>query len=332
MDKKLAKLCIGPMSPEIIRAVFRFSQVTGEPLMLIASKNQIDWNGGYVNNWTTKEYMDFVRKQREDFPQANVLISRDHCGPGFRTGTLEDVYTTIETDIDNGFDMMHVDFCHSEEIGQAKLDATQKAVDYTRNLKPDVLIEVGTDENTGVLDGDLERIKRELDFFTSKGKVDFYVIQTGSLVKEDRQVGEFAGDFVRKVRGVANQFDVKIKEHNTDFLPDTGIALRHGLIDAMNVAPQYGILQTKYTLLKCDEYGIDPKEFLQVSYASKRWEKWMKDNSEENKLLCATIAGHYNFAEKSYRALVEKLEKHESFFEGFYTTLANNFMLYIANL
>ena len=50
------KIGIGPMSSEVIEAVYKYSSINNKELMLIASKNQIDHNGGYVNNWNTKEY------------------------------------------------------------------------------------------------------------------------------------------------------------------------------------------------------------------------------------------------------------------------------------
>ena len=55
-----SNLAIGPMSAEIIEAIFRFSHYKRKELMIIASKNQIDYNRGYVNNWTTKEFMNFI--------------------------------------------------------------------------------------------------------------------------------------------------------------------------------------------------------------------------------------------------------------------------------
>ena len=55
-SKLSATLGIGPMSSEIIEAVFRFSHYYRKQLMLIASKNQIDYSGGYVNNWNTAQY------------------------------------------------------------------------------------------------------------------------------------------------------------------------------------------------------------------------------------------------------------------------------------
>ena len=53
-----ANLGIGPMSSETIEAVYRFSNFHRKQIMLIASKNQIDYSGGYVNKWTTKEYAE----------------------------------------------------------------------------------------------------------------------------------------------------------------------------------------------------------------------------------------------------------------------------------
>ena len=56
IDKIVARFGIGPMSSETIEAVFRYSHFHRKQIMLIASKNQIDYSGGYVNHWTTKEY------------------------------------------------------------------------------------------------------------------------------------------------------------------------------------------------------------------------------------------------------------------------------------
>ena len=61
-------LAIGPMSSEIVEAVFYYSNFFRVPLMLIASKNQIDYKGGYVNSWTTKEYMNFIKEMRKTYP------------------------------------------------------------------------------------------------------------------------------------------------------------------------------------------------------------------------------------------------------------------------
>ena len=59
-----AKVGIGPVSTEAIIAAFKYSQSINRQIMLIASKNQIDWDGGYVNNWNTEQYVECINNFR----------------------------------------------------------------------------------------------------------------------------------------------------------------------------------------------------------------------------------------------------------------------------
>ena len=102
-----SQIGLGPMSPEIIEAVIKASSFLKKSFMLIGTKNQIDWNGGYVNNWTTKQYVEYVNKIRSKYRDNNVYLCRDHCGPGFKhndSNDIDDVYRTVTDDIENGFD------------------------------------------------------------------------------------------------------------------------------------------------------------------------------------------------------------------------------------
>ena len=58
MDK--IKYFIGPMSKNIVDAIVEFSATTGNIIGLIPSRRQIEWDGGYVNNWTTEEFSKYV--------------------------------------------------------------------------------------------------------------------------------------------------------------------------------------------------------------------------------------------------------------------------------
>jgi fructose/tagatose bisphosphate aldolase len=150
MNNQKLELCLGPMSSEVIEAVYKSSNETGKKLFLIASKNQIDYNRGYVNNWTTKEYMSFINTMKEKYSESNVLVCRDHCGPGFNgIQDLKDVMSTIKADIENGFDLIHIDYCHFKGTQDEKLAASKKAVEYCLELNPNIQLEIGTDENVG---------------------------------------------------------------------------------------------------------------------------------------------------------------------------------------
>ena len=319
------KLGLGPMSTEIIEAIFRASHYQRRGLMIIASKNQIDHSGGYVNNWTTKEFMNFVREMKQIYPQANVRICRDHCGPGFNgIYDLQDTYKTIEEDIKNEFDLIHIDFCHFQGSKEEQFEETKKAIDYCLSLNPHILLEVGTDENMGTNFGvmNIKELEKEINFFTSFCKPEFYVVQTGSLVKEINQVGNFNNFFIKEILNLLKSKGIKLKEHNADYLSKEKIEKRNGIVDAMNIAPQLGVIQTTLILKKCLVYGIDFNDFLNEVYNGGKWKKWMHNNTPENKFLCCVIAGHYHFASDNFKKIIEKLSEREDIKEN----IINNIM------
>ena len=312
-------LALGPMSSEVIEAIFRTSHYKRRELMIIVSKNQIDYNGGYVNNWNTNDFMIFINKMKQTYPNSNVKICRDHCGPGFNwVYDLEDSYKTIEADIKNGFDLIHIDFCNFKGNKEEQFQESKKAIEYCYKLNPKILIEVGTDENLGTNFGFMNfgEVEREINFFTQFCKPEFYVVQTGSLIKEINQSGNFNKEFVQKISQILKSKGIKLKEHNADYLSKEEIKIRENIVDAMNIAPQLGVVQTMIILKKCLVYGIDPSNFLNEVYEKGKWKKWMYHNNAENKFLCCVIAGHYHFASDNYKKIIEKLGEREDIREN----------------
>lgn len=307
-------LALGPMSSEIIEATFYYSNFFRKPLMLIASKNQIDHDRGYVNNWTTKDYMKYVSEMKTKYPQAKVKICRDHCGPGFNGNhDIKDVFRTIKTDIESGFDLIHIDFCLYKGTADEKLEEAKKAVQYALKLKPTIELEIGTDENQGT-NYSLPNIKeweKEIDFFQKFCKPVFYVIQTGSLVMEINQVGNFNKPFTEKVLRLIRSKGLRLKEHNADYLSKQEIADRVGMVDAMNIAPQLGVVQTITVLNRCLMYGVKFDAFAEEVYKGGKWKKWMLNNTPENKILCVLIAGHYHFSSQAYKDIILQLAEKE---------------------
>ncbi len=308
-----SNLGFGPMSSEIIEAIFRASHYNRKSLMIVASKNQVDFKGGYVNNWTTKEFMDFIREMKREYPNSNVKICRDHCGPGFNgVDDLQDTYETIKTDIENGFDLIHIDFCNFKGTKEEQFEESKKAIEYCKYLNPNILIEVGTDENIGTNFGlmNLEEVEKEINFFTSFCKPEFYVVQTGSLVKEINQVGNFNQEFIKEVSQKLKEKGIKLKEHNADYLTKEQLDLRKNIVDSMNIAPQLGVVQTILVIKKCLVYGIDFSNFVEEVYEKGKWRKWMY-KSNPDKLLCTFIAGHYHFSSEPYLKIIRELKKRE---------------------
>jgi len=308
------ELGIGPMSEEIVEAVFRVSHYQRRPLMLIPSKNQVDHKGGYVNNWTTKQFMDFIRKMRSTYPHSSVKICRDHCGPGFNGNfNLDDTYESIRSDVKHGFDLIHIDFCHFQGSKGERFAASKKAIELCLELNPNLELEIGTDENEGTNFSlaNLHELEEEIDFFKEFCNPLFYVVQTGSLVKEINQAGNFNPGFIAKVHELLQRKGLKLKEHNADYLSKDEILARQGIVDAMNIAPQLGVVQTMLVLNKCLMYGIPFGDFIDEVVQSGKWKKWLQDNTAENKFLCACIAGHYLFSSPRFKTMMSELEKRE---------------------
>jgi hypothetical protein len=324
--KGTIELALGPMSPEIIDAVFRYSHFHRKPLMLIASKNQVDHSGGYVHNWTTGEYMEYVREMKEQNPNAQVAVCRDHCGPGFNGNhDLQDTYATIEDDIAQGFDLIHIDFCHFKGSIEEQRKAAKDAILHALKIKPSIRLEIGTDENVGANYSlpNLAEWEKEIDFFKSFCNPEFYVVQTGSLVMEINQVGSFNKPFVEKVSAMIKEKELKLKEHNADYLLQNEIDMRKGLVDAQNIAPQLGVIQTQTVLTKCLIYGIPTQDFLNMAYDGGKWKKWMHTNTADNKILCSIIAGHYHFSSPAFQKIIEELEKREDIKESIIDNITN---------
>ena len=87
------------MSKNIVDAVIDFVEETDNNIGFIPSRRQIEYDGGYVNNWTTKEFSEYVN--------GRVPIERDHGGPG--QGYTEDNGLTSFIDDSKYLDIIHID-------------------------------------------------------------------------------------------------------------------------------------------------------------------------------------------------------------------------------
>lgn len=309
-----AVLAIGPLSREIIESTFSYSDEHNVELMLIASRNQIDVHGGYVNGWTTKGYMTFVNQMKIMYPNSKVFICRDHCGPGFKDGvkdTIESTYETVETDIKLGFDLIHIDLCRADLSQDDKITESKKIMEFGRKLNPNIMFEVGTDENDGCSFANTESVEANIKSILEVAKPEFYVLQTGSLIKEAKQVGHFEKKLVSKFHDLLSTHDIKLKEHNADYLTHGQIKERIGLVGAMNIAPQLGVIQTSTIMNLCLIHGISLEAFMRLVHEQGRWKKWSLGHLD-NHYASTLVAGHYHFCHEEYRRIVDQLNDHVS--------------------
>ena len=298
------KIGAGPMSTEIIDILVNYSTTNSLPMMIIASRNQIDHRSGYVT--TTA---DFLSKNTND----DILFCRDHCGPYFSAAdkgmsiadAIRSTKDTIEQDILHGMDLIHIDTCYCDD----PYGVAEELIEFTTNLNPNILLEFGSEENTGDLPA-LEKFKNDAAFASQFKNIKFIVGQTGSLVMGGKQSGSFDIDYVKQLVKVAHNHGLQFKEHNADYLQHADIQLRKEAgINALNIAPQLGHIQTETILDLCDTFGIDSTAFECCVLESNTWEKWTRGVSCDDREK-VHIAGHYCFNTPIYKDMKEKLRAH----------------------
>ena len=322
---KQFKLGFGPMSLYIIKILAKHSKDNDYPLMIIASRNQVDYESGYV--CTTKELMDLVKPYKHD----KLLICRDHCGPYFSDEDQKyDLYKalfrckkTILEDIAQGFDLIHIDVsrCHSDHLATAA-----ELIDFTLSHKPDMLLEFGSEDNTGVdLDSSIGRVAPQLEFLAKyKDNVKFFVTQTGSLTK-DGQSGSFDVSRNQSIAAEIHAAGFLFKEHNADYFTLEDIQLRHTAgIDSLNIAPQLGRVQTD--LLK--EFAPQDlwNKFADVVYSKHFWQRWVPAGVTD-KDLAVSVSGHYCFNSDEYRNIIAAIDA-EKFADELTVRIENLLELY----
>jgi len=297
-------MAFGPMSREIIEAVYRYSSDQDIALMLIASRNQIDYERGYVMN--TYDFGTVLAEMDDKYPLSDVMPCRDHCGYGFapkKYDTLDSIKETIWRDIENGFQLIHIDLCHREGDYEDQLKETCDLIRFARDENDEIMIEVGTDENTGICELDLSKVKKELCVFQEFSPT-FYVAQTGSLVVENYNENNFNPKEVQVLSDLVKFYGTRLKEHNADYLSQEQLQDRIGLIGGVNIAPQLGVVQTQTVFTLCDIYGVDTDRFRQLVWEGRNWQKWITPMSLGSKTI---LAGHYHFNSDEYKEIIDQL-------------------------
>lgn len=314
---KQFKMGFGPMSKEIIDILSSYSSKTKTPIMIIASRNQVDYASGYV--CTTAELM----KQVQPLKNENLLVCRDHCGPYFSDldqglpfqTVMARCKATIKADITNGFDLIHIDV---SRIPDNQLDYGKELIEYALNLKNDIMLEFGSEDNTGVdINSSIGRLDAQLEFLQQyKNNVKFFVTQTGSLTK-GQQVGSFDVESNKNTAKKIHDAGFLFKEHNADYFSEDDIKLRIDAgVDSLNIAPQLGKIQTD-TLKKfapLDKWTV----FADYVYSKGNWARWVSDNGAD-KDNAVSVGGHYCYNSDQYRDIISSIDQ-----AAFNRALTNN--------
>ncbi len=334
-------LGVGPMSLNCVNASIELSNLHKIPIMLIASRRQIDSNefgGGYVNNWSTEEFSSYV-KQRDK--GKFVLLARDHGGPWQNNLEVEKKFdlqkamtsakSSYKSDIDANFQILHIDpsiDIHEtpsvDQVIDRIFELYMFCIDHAKNNKKEIIFEIGTEEQSGSTNSqeELDYTLQKINSFCEKEKIikpSFVVIQCGTKVMERRNIGSFDRPIrvknelppeiqLPKMIQICNRHNMFMKEHNTDYISDEALSWHPRLgIHAANVAPEFGVSETLSLIKTLKSNGLKTilDNILEISYSSGKWKKWMLPNSEASDEEKSIISCHYIFSDPRFLELKE---------------------------
>tara|TARA_Y100000361_G_C11144552_1_gene337209 strand:- start:361 stop:1281 length:921 start_codon:yes stop_codon:yes gene_type:complete len=282
------KYFIGPMSKNVVDAIIDFGGIG-----FIPSRRQVEYNGGYVNNWTTKEFSNYVN--------GRAVIQRDHGGAG--QGYIDDDGKESFKNDAIFFDLIHVDPWKKYSNFIEGVEETISNMIFIHNINPKIKFEVGTEEAIRRFSVDelnllLNKLS-ELPFFDN---IEYAVVQSGVGLDLGNQIntGSYNPKRLERMIEVCKKYNVKSKEHNGDYLDEQDYKDRFDLgLDSINIAPEFGQIET---LCYLEEMKDDIEDYYQICYDSKRWVKWVDENfiPENNKKELIKICGHYVFSDDKF--------------------------------
>lgn len=306
------KIFIGPMSKNTVDSVIEFCNNTGNIIGLIPSRRQIEYNGGYVNNWTTKEFSDYVKNKTD-----KIIIQRDHSGPS-QGQYNDDGYESLKHDC-MFFDLIHIDPWKKYQDYEDGLKATSDMINFCYNLNPLIEYEIGTEESIRRFESnELDKLVNDLKIILNPEifkKIKILVIQSGTSLKGNNQTGNYDKNRLIEMVDVAKKHKLISKEHNGDYITTVTIKEKFDLgLDCINIAPEFGLLETEVFLdeiVKSWSFSL-MDVFFNICYKSKKWEKWVNSdfNPLEKRFETIKISGHYIFSDKDF------IEKIKSNFNG----------------
>lgn len=331
---RITELCVGPMSQNVIDAVIYLNNFDNINLPLISSRRQIESKKigkGYVNNFTTEDYSNYIKSVDV---KKDIRLCRDHGGPWQSSDIYESQdfiksndlsKLSFEQDIISNFKFIHIDpsinLKSKRDLISRIEDLYVHCVNFARSHDREIYIELGKEEqiNDFTDNDDLEDFINSILRLCQKNslpKPTYIVDQFGTLVKETKNIGQITKDdksswnkFHSKIK-IFKKYNIKSKIHNADYLkPEILKKFNKVGVDAINIAPEVGVLETRKLIEVCKEHSLRKEidDFLEISLSSLKWQKWLINENNINDYNKAIISGHYVFSEIDFVNLKKRI-------------------------
>ena len=182
--------------------------------------------------------------------------------------------------------------------------------------------EVGTEESIRGYDSiSFENFLEKLRLETKENfmKVKYGVIQSGTKLELNSNIGNFDKDKSIEFIEICKKFNIKSKEHNGDYLSIPEIKKRFELgLSAINIAPEFGYIETKCILEEIESLSdkVLYDKLFEICYESNNWVKWIPKDKvnnlfKNNKNAFIETSCHYIFGDPDFLKIKHSIPKIE---------------------
>lgn len=301
------KFFIGPMSKNVTDTIIEYVNEYNTDIVFIPSRRQIENTGGYVNNWTTKDFCNYVNMKSS----KKICIQRDHAGPG--QGYLDDDgYDSLKEDC-LYMDIIHIDPWKKYSAYEDGLKWTIQMLEFCYEINNNLQFEIGTEET--IRPFSVEELENFLiDIQNAVGKevlkqIKYVVVQCGTRLETKENTGKFSSEKLGKMLNIVNKYGFEAKEHNGDWVSMDIIQQKEQCgLSNINIAPEFGEIETSVLLEKVKPGTEDFEEFFSICHKSMKWVKWVSPsfNPYAEKELLIRICGHYIFSNPDFIKIKSK--------------------------
>jgi len=294
----------GVMSKNQVDSIINYSlEYENVEITFIPSRRQIEHNGGYVNNWTTEEFSEYVKNLN-----PKIKIERDHGGPG--QGLYDDDgFVSLKEDC-KYFDLIHIDPWKKYQNLEDGIKWTIDMINFCYNLNPNIEYEIGTEEairpfTVEEIEKIITSLRNALEEKIYK-KIKYCVVQCGNGLCNGKNSGNFDKNKLKNMVELVNKYNFISKEHNGDWVSINIIKQKKELgLECINIAPEFGMIESSIILENIKNNSEHYNKIYELCLKSEKWKKWVNSDfdykTQKDELILITC--HYIFSYDEFKEI-----------------------------
>ena len=298
-----------PQTPNLLNSIIKAQKIK-KNIGIIISRNQVDIKKGYLNNFDTKKFINYVKNKNK-----NILICRDHGGIFKRDDEKKIKYKTAYqlakksflNDARLDFDKLHLD----SEFFKNRYQESKDFLDSVLKINKNMNFEFGEEKKNKKLN--IKKLTNDINFCLQYKNIKELVTYTGSHLYGLKNIGKLNIKNLKIINKLLLNKKITIKDHNCDYLSKNEFKQRKKYkIKSFNIGPELTHIENKLLSHYGNKYAqYEYKKFKKFVVNEKKWKKWTKNKATINEKFL--VSAHYYYNNDKYKKLINKIKKRVDF-------------------